>query len=1130
MKNYIIEAGDTISAIAKANGISQKKLLAANQSISDANDIKVGDQLSIPEKVEDPATQDALSQSNSKTDGAVEECPLQAEWLTIKPLCYAVAEDDSEINLAEDLTLNSNLPALTQHKYITRLLSDQVVYLYHPEEKYLLQVVYSDGKGQGKCLFGAPSQEITGALPLLKQPKDSKVIMWLTQAPLTQARIDLLQANPDLIEKAGQKIDFAKAATDQQVDTFPLFDIKKYLAELTSNVTSLLDWSATSLEICADENTFIGDYQSATPDNNYGVCLVDSIGITTDLCREFSIAYEMVMSNMATVQHPFQMAKLTRALINREANKANKATEMDEGRLRVLFGTFPPPELTQFLIVSGFSDEKKNRIFEEKRAEHEASFQEYFSDYKKDVAAQAEKNAQEKKAELEAYVHVSEMDQLLNNNDKAGSEYKKVLEDLAEDWVTWIQDGSRILDLAFSWFDDNDEAQFLLKENLLAASLNNINAPDKGAEIIAKWVDSLSSQLAQTNESDLSITIEGNGAHYFIAMGFGTFLITGSSWLNAINGVVDTARTEIAKAHELLLYKARATPSTEALMHALTGHLTHLGVKTEGAQVLWKKMIANMSLRYGLQFPTYKANLHDVAFDLKASYAAMTAVTLNQPLKQVLSQDIRQLRRVSNYVDLLDLEQGAPPGDPFTRNQAKYPKPFAKYLNAAEVYGKNSTTLKTVYAKTEKIFSTASQTKLVGIFALGQLFNTVKLYDAMEQDKSFKAKADFYTALFSLSTASMTLVDTVFSKSFAGKNFTGYMKTAGAMSLGKKTTALLQKTRPLDALKMDVARQMDFYEDIGNKAAKFVNGAFRALPAIGALVATFSSWLKRSDDAEQQSAGVVTLSTLSLVANAASAVFFITAIFFSGSALVILGTVLGVLGVAFDFWRDMVADDKLALLLKTSYWGKGQYKYNKDVSSLEEKEEYLGADISDDAIRKGIVSGLTNELRAFCDCLYKPVAQIVEQTKEGVLSVFKIQVELPQFIKGVSDVSFSITGRRTGVRSVLLATSSTENRWQMNKLKGQLDIKNQTGLLTLEVDERTLAPQPIRGAGQMGRPVSTQGMNYTEYNLSLEYDQPAGIPISLTYPKITIDDGGSILTFWRDHTEIEEFHLETATP
>ena len=64
----------------------------------------------------------------------------------------------------------------------------------------------------------------------------------------------------------------------------------------------------------------------------------------------------------------------------------------------------------------------------------------------------------------------------------------------------------------------------------------------------------------------------------------------------------------------------------------------------------------------------------------------------------------------------------------------------------------------------------------------------------------------------------------------------------------------------------------------------------------------------------------------------------------------------------------------------------------------------------------------------------------------------------------------------------------------------------------------------------MGRRSSNKGMNYTEYNLSLEYDQLAGIPIRLTYPKITIDDGGSILAFWRDHTEIEEFQLERALP
>lgn len=1125
MKKYIIESGDTISSIAKANGISQKKLLAANKAISDASDIKAGDQLIIPAKIEDPATQAALNQSNTPIDNPVRSCPLQAEWLTIKPLRYAVAEDDSEINLAEDLTLNSNLPALTQHKYITRQLSDQVVYLYHPEEKYLLQVVYFDGKAEGQCLFGEPSQEVTAALPLLKQSKGSKVIMWLTQSPLTQARVDLLQANPDLIEKAGQKIDFAKAAKDQQEDTFPLFGVKKYLAELASNVTSLLDWSANPLETSADENSFIGDYQIATPDNNYGVCLVDAIGITTDLCREFSIAYEMVMTDITTTQHPFQMAKLTRAIIDREANKANKANkapEMDEGRLRVLFGTFPSPELTQSLIVSRFSDEKKTRIFEEKGAEHEESFQQYLNDYKKDVAAQAEKNAQEKKSELEELIHKDKMDALLDKQPNAAKEQKKILEGLAEDWVSWIKDNKGSLDLALTWLDDADEKQLLLKETLVAASINNINAFDKGVAIVAEWVDSLSTQLS---EEDTRATISGVGAHYFITMGFGTVVLTGSKWLKAINGLVSSVRTEIEKAHAALMFKMRATPPTEVLLDTISAHLVKMGTTTPEGQALWKKTFDNMSRRYGMQFATVTAKLDDVAFDLKASYTAVSAVTFNQVLREEARSVVRSSTKI---VNLIDLEQAGAPGDPFIRDQAKYPRFLAKHMNALELYGKN---LKAVYAKSDKIFASASQAKLVGIFAFAQLFNTIKLYDAMEQDTSFKAKADFYSALFGLSTASMALVDKVFSKSFAGQSFTGYMKTTGAMAVGNKTTALLNKTKPLEILKLSDAKQTSFYEYIGTKAGKLVNGAFRALPVLGALVATFSTSVKLWDDVGKQNTMTVALSTLSLVANGGSAVFFIVGFLFSGPVLIVLATALGILAIALDFWRGMVADDQAKLLLKSSYWGKSDYKYQEKISSWEDRSQLFSGDASEEEEQKKIVKTMGRELQAFCDYLYKPVAQVVEQSKVGALSVFTIKIELPNFVKGQSNVIFAISGDSSYTQdSVLLATNSEDNRWQMNNLKGGLTIENNTGLLTLEIDERTLTSHREKRiqTGQASRNNSTKGMNYMKYNLSLEYKQPAGIPINLKYPKITIDDNKFALSFWRNQTEIEDFYLEQA--
>jgi hypothetical protein len=100
----------------------------------------------------------------------------------------------------------------------------------------------------------------------------------------------------------------------------------------------------------------------------------------------------------------------------------------------------------------------------------------------------------------------------------------------------------------------------------------------------------------------------------------------------------------------------------------------------------------------------------------------------------------------------------------------------------------------------------------------------------------------------------------------------------------------------------------------------------------------------------------------------------------------------------------------------------------------------------------------------------------------------------------------------------------------MNNLKGGLTIENNTGLLTLEIDERTLTSHREKRiqTGQASRNNSTKGMNYMKYNLSLEYKQPAGIPINLKYPKITIDDNKFALSFWRNQTEIEDFYLEQA--
>lgn len=1145
MKNYIIEAGDTISAIAKNNGISQKKLLAANQSISDASDIKAGDQLSIPEKVEDPATQAANAESTSKTDGAVEECPLQAEWLTIKPLRYAVAEDDSEINLAEGLKLNADLPALTEHKYITRQLSDQVVYLYHPEEKYLLQVVYADGNGQGECLFGEPSQDVKAALPLLKQSKGSKVIMWLTQSPLTQARVDLLQANPDLIEKAGQKIDFAKAARDQQEDTFPLFDVKKYLAELTPNVTSLLEWSANPLETSTDENAFIGDYQSATPDNNYGVCLVDAIGITTDLCREFSIAYEMVMSNIATVQHPFQMAKLTRAVINREVKSVYKEVEESQKkRAQVAVGEFPSPEFTRAKIIAGVASIKDMPSYEEKKKEHEKEVQNYIEGYNGVHGNLAEKKAQEKKSELEEHIHAEEMDQFIADHPNAAKEQKKILEDLAEDWVSWLKDDKGSLDLALTWLDDGDEEQIPFKEALVAAMINNINAFDKGAELAKKWTDYIADQIEKGSDSN-PVQTKGLGAHLMIAMGYvGQGLLIGSPWLNAFSGLVDGGRDAVAKYRKNLLESSKltVTHSTELLFETATVHMVSIGVSSSRGQNLWQNTMETMAWRYGVQLSVQQADLSQVVPDITASYAAMIAVSGNKNLLEDTATEYSALR--GKKVGLYNLEGEEP---------KKYPRYLAKYMNKIEVYAANSEGFKTAYANSDKLFTPARQTGAVGIFAAAQLYNTVSLYEAMEkatEQDGAKPYVDFFNAFYGVVTASIALVDKLGRESFAGTNFTAYMAGEGkdmgkgAIMLGNKVSAALKGSTKLkafaDILKFSAKEQMQYSELIGKGVTKVVGYSFRALPAVGAVFATVSSYLQLGKDRQAQNVTATTLSVLSLAANASSLVLFASAIIYTGPVLVPLAIALSILALGIDLVHGMFVDDAATVLIKRSFWGNGDYKYGSDLGTLKDRMDFFKA-----LKQKGkkpedtVIKAILTEQRAFCDYLFKPLAKITQSSKNDKgLSKFIIQVYLPGFIQWKSDVLFSITGRRGGT-SVELATQSRDNRWQMNNLKGAFSMSDErTGLLTFAVDEALLAKHKIKKTGQMSRQNTLtrhdnntneqtgKGMNYTSYQMTLEYKYPSGFPVTLRYPNITIDDDKWSLSFWRDQTEIDDFHLE----
>ncbi|MGO2233141.1 MAG: LysM peptidoglycan-binding domain-containing protein [Marinomonas sp.] len=1146
MKNYIIEAGDTISAIAKANGISQKKLLAANQSISDANDIKVGDQLSIPEKVEDPATQDALSQSNSKTDGAVEECPLQAEWLTIKPLRYAVADEDSEAVLPDDFKINSDLPTLKQHKYIVRELIEQYVYLYHPKEHYLLEVHYQNAKvpyqaGQvtGRCVFGEldqtdPEKNVSTALAkspaLLKQKKGDNVVMWLTHAPLTDSRAKLLQENPKLTRTLGQSINLVAAAKDKQDSSFPLFKSKNIIGELLAKQEEQMTWTALPLVSGVEENSLSGNHNKETPDNSFGVSLIDSIGIVTDLCREFSVGYEVVMNTLIPAQHPFYMAKLTRALIKREAVKNRDTVDVyDEEKVRKQYLDTKidlPMARSQFGSVAA-KKKAENAFIEENLKRRLASAEKNINKTRQDLY-------DERKAELEEHIHVKEMDRyLVDNKDgskEANKEIKKALDDLAEDWLTWLQHDQ--LDIALGWFDDSDNDQYALKEALVAASLNNINATDKGAQLAKNWTTKI---MNQVSSEEGEIKADGMSGHIMSALGYdwSGAIMTTATLAKLSNDVIDALRDIIKNARSNALKEAaRAmTVYSDIIIDVIQPHMINMGAMTPSAAKLWNTTIDTLQWREGINLPLTKVGLASVADDIMASNAGILAVASGHKLAGQTQYNWPS-SMASTTIELFDLEEG--------KGASGFKRFFAKYMRSAEVYI-SDVRFTAAYKASDKLFTAATSKSALGVFGLAQAYNAMQIHGKMEQltgDDRDKAKMDLYAALINVYSTSVALIDKFASKAFGGATLSAYIGGIpgkevgkGAMAVGNTTGKGLSKiASPIaKALRSNPKTAIRYADFFGKATGRIVGFSFRFIPVMGALFSTVSSRYQYNKDKGEQTKDVVLLSGLSLVLNGFALALTFAGVFSANPILIGLGLVLGLVSLVIDGIRGMVADSQLEVILKRSFWGKESYKYAEGLNTIEDKLAFFsnaGNKEDDDTKKSNIGKAMQKELRAFCDFLYKPVVEVIEQTKDANnFSKFVLQIYLPGFIPKRSNFTFTLTGKKGG-GDVQLATNSAKNRWLKNQLEGKMVNE---GTIQLTVDERLLEAQPITMYGHTVDVGNRKGMNYYTYNMALQYHNPSGIPITLDYPKITIDDANFSILLWRHNTEVEDYVVEQTT-
>ena len=1069
--NYTILPGETLSGIARANGITQKALEKANKHITDPDVIQVGEVITIPDDAvlvsgtSDPATNAAIIASTKPIDSVVEDCPLRDEWFTVKPVRYSVVHNDDAASLPSSLTISVSMPSLKQHKYVARELTDQSVYLFNIDEGYLLEVSYEEGIAEsGRCVFGSPPSDVTASLPILKQPKDAKVVMWLTSDPLTELKLTGLASHTSKIASFGQGIDFTSAASGTAGDTRPLYDLESLLAE-TQGVT--LKWTAPFLEPIADINGLKVPYQAQTPDNHYAVCLVDAIGISSDLCREFSLTYQHGIEAIGSAQHPYLMSKMSERIIAKFAHEAGSAY------------VSPTTVSTSVLDAQGIAGSRTVKRTPEQIAK---------------IRTQR-KLAQQQK--LQAALHYDEMDQFRHDYQGMTQVFGDTLNNLAEDWLAWLKHDET--DKALSWLDDSDMPQIMLKEQLVLAMVSNINVTDTGIALRDTWIDGM---LAAVNEQD-DKQQKGVGNHVALALGWSSkFFVTGSKWLKELSATYSntTSPEAIAQSRQDMLNSSQmaATLTTDEFQRIVADSLISKSLAKSGNnEKLWQTYSQIQAQRYGYSPKFEQFAVTTVFKEVQKSFAVQAAAVSGHSISEVGEYTpMSQSETIGLYVLSVSQSQSK------LSTGQKTAIWFAKQVEGAV----DNRYIDKAYRSTAEVLAPYNG-KLLGMFWLVQVYNAYQVFNTSQQSSFWKAGNEALNAFFGLVNSSIAFADNQMERRGL-QTVTTWMNNGGADKLGLKTIQGLD-----DAIKFVgfTALRNNMF-DTGLKIATTVyKTGFKALPVIGNFTAVASSFFTLSNDRQQDQnplakgvaiASLVT-NSLALVCAIGIAVAPITAPIYG-----VVMVLLVITGLILEGVHSWIEDDRIITLLKGTLWGTGNYRYRDGLASLAERKRFFLDAKPDD---KEVAKTLRKEIMTVCDELFRPTPAIIKSVKTDGLIHFTFQLYLPAFMRYVSDVTVLLQGVRSNNKQVLLQSASSQGQWKNNQVNGKLTLlaKQQAALLTFSVDEYQL------------------GVDYQGYTLAIEYSNPSGYPVILSY-KIDIDDDKYWFSFWRDEAELSLQRLDSA--
>ncbi|CAG9295106.1 LysM peptidoglycan-binding domain-containing protein [Celerinatantimonas diazotrophica] len=741
--NYTIKANDTLSQIADKYNVPVQKIVDLNNSLKGHEDsIFAGDSLTLPDDVKlvpkeeataDPASQAALLADSENDDSPVQSCPLQGGYFTIKPLRYGVVHKEDVSNLPDTLVTTAKLTPLNEHKYNARQLYQQVVYLYNIKDNYLLEVEYGDGKpdggilqSAGRCVFGDAPSAVKDALPYLKQPKNAQVIMWLAPERISQRWAKVLESHQEQILKVGQKIDFALAAKGKAADVYQLTD--KSLLELLADaqVSEPINWVHPSIAPLSESETkkLIVPYKKITPNNHYAVCLIDAIGITSDLCREYSATYQALVQEIGHSAHPYIMGKLTQKVIDKTAKKSVKGMDEIAQRAGPIYKPYPEyiDDLFQMHLLPKSEQEKYQKLIANKiqqaqkgtsktdainivgndftaipyagyredlvkiqglKGDEREQFKNKIQEkVKKELERKARKNSQnlanvefqdyqEKKSDLEENIYKEKMDEYLNTHESFHKQVAERLETLVADWLIWARHEQS--DQALSWLDPYEIDTYQHREALVLAMLDNLNVSAAGDKEIQSWIDAW---LAVAKNQKPKGVNNGLAAHVALSVGFvKDALMSGSPLISLLMTFSGTAEKDLENIKTLIKKRNYpATVYTDELLYIYVNRLVITGVQSESSRILIQDYMQIFRYRYSYTFQLFKFKLGKVLAEASASQMAeLSQVTghfagkpINDPTLANKTVTLYQLdERIYSTSSVLEQPVGVATKNPF---------------------------------------------------------------------------------------------------------------------------------------------------------------------------------------------------------------------------------------------------------------------------------------------------------------------------------------------------------------------------------------------------------------------------------------------------------------------------------